>query len=65
MEQKLMRVAEAAKALSLSTTTTYELIGRGIIPSIRLGKSIRVPVRDLEEQLERLRRDHVAGIAGV
>ena len=56
MEQKLIRVSEAARALSLSTTTTYELIAAGTIPHIRLGRSIRIHADDLEAKLAELRK---------
>jgi excisionase family DNA binding protein len=39
----LLRVAEAAKLLGVGETLLYELIGRGVLPSIRLGRAVRVP----------------------
>ncbi len=58
-----MRVSEAAKFLSFSRSTTYELIEQGVIPSLRLGKSIRVPVDALQEKLLELRRGAVTTAA--
>lgn len=55
METRLLRVSEVAELLSLSITHTYELVAEGVIPSIRLGKSIRVHREDLNAALERLR----------
>lgn len=48
MERLLLRVKEAAD-ISFSRSKMYELIARGVIPSIKVGNSIRVPA-------ERLRR---------
>ena len=47
-----LRVPETAEVLGISRSKTYELIGRGVIPSVRLGGSIRVPVDALKKLLE-------------
>ena len=47
-----LRVPETAEALGLSRSKVYDLIGRGIIPSVRLDGSIRVPVDALKKILE-------------
>ena len=57
MEQILMTVDEAAKALSIGRTKTYELVGSGIIPSVRIGRSVRVPVKQLVELIEKGGKD--------
>jgi len=44
----LLRVDEAARLLAIGTTLAYELVGRGDLPSIRLGRSVRVPRAALE-----------------
>lgn len=38
-----LTVEEAARVLRLKRSTTYEYIRRGDIPSVRLGRFIRVP----------------------
>lgn len=46
MESQLplfLTVYEAAELLRLKRSTAYELIRRGAIPSIRLGRFIRIP----------------------
>lgn len=48
MTQLLLKVNDAAKALSLSRSKTYELIHSGELPSIRIGKAVRVPSDALE-----------------
>ena len=47
MEQALLRASEVAEVIALGRTKTYELIQRGEIPSVYIGKSRRVPVEAL------------------
>lgn len=46
-----MTVTEAAKVLRMSPKTVYRGIERGEIPSIRAGRTIRVPSAKLAEML--------------
>lgn len=46
-ENDILTVDEAAKFLRLKKTKTYELVKVGVIPSFRLGRSIRIPREDL------------------
>ena len=55
----LVTVAHAAELLSVSRTTLYELLARGAIESIYIGRSRRVPVGALHEFVESQRRDSV------
>ena len=48
-EIMLLTVPEAAKVLRISRNLAYELVARGEIPAIRLGRVIRVPRAPLEE----------------
>jgi excisionase family DNA binding protein len=43
IEPLLYRVPDAAAAIGVSRARAYELIAAGVIPSIRIGSSIRVP----------------------
>ena len=43
MEPLLLRVHETAKAIGLGRSKTYELVSSGVIPSVRVGRSVRVP----------------------
>ena len=43
MEQLLLRPDEAAKSLSLGRTRIYQLLADGVLPAIRVGRSVRVP----------------------
>ena len=47
-----LTVPEVAKLLGISRNYCYELVRRGIIPSIRLGKRILIPRAALEKMLE-------------
>jgi excisionase family DNA binding protein len=41
-------VAEAARCLGISRTLAYELVARGELPSVRLGRRLVIPRRALE-----------------
>jgi excisionase family DNA binding protein len=47
-----LSVDQAAKLLNISRNLTYEMVRQGRIPSIRLGRIIRVPRSRLKELLE-------------
>lgn len=49
----LVSTEDAASLLDLSYYTTSKLIRDGVIPCVRIGKVIRVPLRALEEWIER------------
>ena len=48
----LYRPAEAADAIGVSRAKLYTLVASGVIPSVRVGQSIRVPVDALREWIE-------------
>jgi len=47
MEQLLLRVNETAKLIGLGKSKTYDLIAKGELPAVRIGRSVRVPVDGL------------------
>jgi len=47
MEPLLLSVPEAARILSLGRSKTYFLVSRGILPSLRIGRSVLVPLEEL------------------
>ena len=51
-ERLLLRVDEVARLLSLGRSKTYELIAAGTLPTVRLGRSVRVPVEALRRWLD-------------
>jgi excisionase family DNA binding protein len=58
MEGKiLLTVDEAAQRLGIGRSHAYVFVMRGLIPSVKLGRSRRVPAAGLEEFVERLRAD--------
>lgn len=53
LEQKLLlRVDEAADVASVSKSMAYQLIATGEWPSLRLGRTLRVPVVALVQWIE-------------
>lgn len=49
----LVSMEEAAGMLSLSYYTTTRMIKAGTLPSVKIGTVIRVPLRQLEEWIEK------------
>ena len=56
VQPKTITVPEAGKEyFNLSRNASYDAAKRGDIPTIKIGKLLRVPVRALEEKLERVK----------
>jgi predicted DNA-binding transcriptional regulator AlpA len=51
------RVPEAGAILGLSRNASYEAAKRGDLPTIRIGKLLRVPVRAIERILDMKKGD--------
>jgi excisionase family DNA binding protein len=49
----LLTVPEAARLLRISRNLAYELVAKGELPAVRLGRVIRVPRRSLEDWITR------------
>lgn len=49
---RFITVQAAAELLSLSASGVRKLVGRGALPSCRVGRAVRIDVRKLELQLE-------------
>jgi excisionase family DNA binding protein len=49
----LVTVREAARLLALGRSTVYELIAAGHLPTIHIGRSVRIRVADLEALVDR------------
>lgn len=47
-ERLLLTVEEAAERLGIGKTLAWELIWDGVLPSVRLGRCVRIPLRALE-----------------
>ena len=52
MEPLMLRPREAAAAVGVGRTLFYRLVKAGVIPSCRVGKSIRIPVAALRAWAE-------------
>ena len=48
-EPLLIQIEDAARILSLSRSTIYEMMDRGELPSVRRGAARRIPVAALHE----------------
>ncbi len=47
MEKLLVRPSEAAEMLGLGRSKVYAMLASGELPSVRIGKSVRVPTEAL------------------
>lgn len=57
----LLRPEEAARVLRVGRSKVYQLIQTGEVPSVKLGKSVRVPVAALRERFGALGVDGSVG----
>jgi excisionase family DNA binding protein len=53
IQKMLLRPREVAQTLGLSRSFTYQLIASGEIPSLRLGRAVRVPAEALRSWIEK------------
>lgn len=51
MAERYLKVPEAAERLAIGRTHAYDLITRGLLPYVRIGRSVRIPERALDEYL--------------
>jgi excisionase family DNA binding protein len=51
-EHPVLTVNEAASILRLSRAFTYELVARGVLPSVRFGRRIMVPRAAIQRVLD-------------
>ena len=50
----LVTTNQAARMLGIARSSIYQLIARGDLSPIHIGRSVRLPVRELETFVERL-----------
>jgi len=55
-EHEWLKVAEVARVLRIARSRAYELVGSGEIPSVRIGRSVRVRREELDRSLEEQRQ---------
>ncbi len=58
-QREWLKVPEVAEMLQIARSRAYELVGEGEIPSVRIGRSVRVNRRELEKWLEERRYPEV------
>jgi len=51
-----LKVPEVAEMLRIARNTVYQRVGEGEIPSVRIGRSVRVSRKELERWLEEQRQ---------
>ena len=51
-QHEWLKVPEVAEVLRIARSRAYELVGSGEIPSIRIGRSVRVSRKELDRWLE-------------
>ena len=51
-EREWLKVPEVAEVLQIARSRAYELVGSGQIPSVRIGRSVRVSRKELDRWLE-------------
>jgi excisionase family DNA binding protein len=55
-EHEWLKVPEVAQMLRIARSRAYELVGTGEIPSVRIGRSVRVSRKELDRWLEEQRQ---------
>lgn len=53
MDAMLLRATEVAAALGVGRATAYELMASGVLPTVRIGRAVRVPRAELERWVRR------------
>lgn len=52
-QEQFFTPEELTRKFQLSPATIYKLIGEGVLPAVRLGKSYRIPASELDQFLKR------------
>lgn len=52
---RLVTIPAAAQLLGVSRSKLYELLGEGALPTVRIGRSRRITIADLEAFVQRCR----------
>lgn len=58
-EPKLISLNELQEILGIGRTKAYDLVASGELPAVRIGRIIRVDVRDVANWLEQQRYQNV------
>ncbi len=49
----LLTVAEVAGILRLSRMTVYRMVNSGVLPALKVGRSVRIPEKSVDDYLKR------------
>lgn len=60
-QHEYLKVPEVARVLRIARSRAYELVAEGEIPSVRIGRSVRVSRKELDRWIEGRRYPEVAG----
>ena len=52
IERLLLKPSEAFEAMGIGRSTGYAMIASGILPCVRIGRAVRVPVDALKKWVE-------------
>jgi putative molybdopterin biosynthesis protein len=52
MTEQLLTAIQVAEILNISKAGAYNLMQRGQLPSLKIGRSVRVILRDLEQFIQ-------------
>jgi len=58
----LLRIPEVARTLGIARSLAYEMARDGRLPTVHIGKAVRVPRRRLEDWIDARARAEEAGI---
>jgi excisionase family DNA binding protein len=62
LDERFVSLKEVAEVLRVNTRTVYRLIQAGQMPQpVKVGRSLRFPVSDVEVYIERLKRSRKGG----
>ena len=56
LEDEILTVSEVAAYFKISEVTTYKLVQNGKIPTLKIGRHLRVKKSDLSEFVEALKQ---------
>jgi len=56
MEKMLLKLSEVTQILGIGRSLVYELVARGELPSVRIGRCIRVSSESLERWVKERER---------
>ena len=51
-QRLLLRISEVAEALGIGRTKIYEMIATGELPTVRVGRAVRISVTTLQKWVE-------------